>query len=168
VDYDRDADLSKYRTFAWANTPETSLEKVNPFMHSKIVNSIEYYLTEGGLTENTDDPDLFVTYHTNGKEEVRVDTSHFGYGYGGGYYASPYWGGGYYGSVGIGTSTSTVRKYVRGTLLIDIWDARKNTLVWRGGAEDVVKSDPVKVAKQIDRALAKIVKKWDSMKKKRR
>jgi hypothetical protein len=163
VDYDKDADYDSFKTFSWAPTSDTSLEKVSPFMHSRIVNEIEFYMTEGGLIEDNDNPDLFVTYHTNSKDEVRVDTSNYGYGYGGGYYRNPYWGG-YGGSMG--SSTTTVSNYTRGTLIVDIWDAESKTLVWRGAAEAVVKEKPEAQSKQIDKMLAKMVKKWKSTKRK--
>ena len=31
---------------------------------------------------------------------------------------------------GTGTTTTTVREYTRGTLIVDVWDARTNKLVW--------------------------------------
>ena len=47
-------------------------------MYSRIKNAIEYYLTEGGLTENLEEPDLYVTYHTNSMEEVQLSTTGLG------------------------------------------------------------------------------------------
>src|SRR5690348_17091865 len=38
-------------TFAWQDTPDTSLEGQNPFMHSLIKNTIEAELATSGLTE---------------------------------------------------------------------------------------------------------------------
>jgi len=160
VDYDRDAINNDYKTFAWGDTPETSLRGESPFMHSRIKNAIEHYLTEGGLTEDTEDPDLYVTYHTSSKEEVQFYTTSLGYGYGPGWGWDPYWGG------GMSTSTTSATTYERGTLVIDIWDAKKEEIVWRGSASAVVKENPEKLAKQIDNALKKMIKKYDKMKQK--
>jgi len=165
IDYDKNADFGSFKTFAWAETAETSLEDISPFMHSRIVNAIQYYITEGGLIEDDSDPDLFVTYHTDSKNEVRINTDSFGYGYGGGYYRNPYWGG-YGGYGGMGSTTTTVTEFTRGTLIVDIWDARSKELVWRGAAEAVITEKPDAQAKQIDKMLAKMVKKWHSMKRK--
>lgn len=165
VDYDKDADYDAFKTFSWSPSSETSLEKESPFMHSRIVNEIQFYMTDGGLIEDDENPDLLVTYHTNSKDEVRLDTSHYGYGYGGGYYRDPYWGGyGGYGSMG--SSTTTVTNYTKGTLIVDIWDAKTKTLVWRGAAEAIVKEKPQAQSKQIDKMLAKMVKRWKSTKRK--
>jgi hypothetical protein len=94
VDYDRSADFDSYRTFAWAETPQTSVRDESPLTHSRIKNAIEHYLAEGGLAENNEQPDVYVTYHTSSKEEVTYNTSSFGVGYGGGWGWDPYWGGG--------------------------------------------------------------------------
>jgi hypothetical protein len=163
VDYDRSADFNSYKTFAWARTPDTSLEGQSPLMHSRVKNAIEYHLTTGGLTQVTENPDLYVTYHTSSKQEVQLHTTGMGYGYGGGWGWDPYWGGG---MGGMGSSTTTSTTYERGTLIIDIWDARKKEAVWRGSAQAVVKDNPQKQAKQIDKALQKISKKFEKMRAK--
>jgi hypothetical protein len=159
VDYDRSANFEAYKTFAWGETPETSLQGESPLMHSRIKNAIEYHLTEGGLVEDTENPDLYVTYHTNSKEEVQLSTTGMGYGYGGGWGWDPFWGG----MGGMGTSTTTSHTYERGSLIIDLWDAKSKQAIWRGTAQAVVKQNPQAAAKQIDKAIAKIVKRFDKM-----
>ncbi len=167
VDYDRSAMSNEYKTFAWAKTPETSLQSESPLMHSRIKNAIEYHLTEGGMIENTENPDLYVTYHTSSKEEIQLHTTSMGYGYGGGWGWDPYWGGGMgMGMGGMGSSTTTSSTYERGSLIIDLYDAKKKEAVWRGTAESVMKQNPQKAAKQIDKAVDKIVKKFDQMRAK--
>jgi hypothetical protein len=162
IDYDKEADFDSYKTYSWAKTEETSVKDESPLMHSRMVNAIEYYLNKGGGVEVEENPDLYVTYHTNSKEEVQLSTSYYGYGYGGGWYRDPYWGGGY----GMGGSSTTAYTYTRGTLIIDIWDAKEKKMVWRGAAEAIVKEKPEKQAAQIDKALAKMVSKWQNMKAK--
>ena len=159
VDYDRKAIKNDYKSFAWGPTPETSLGGESPLMHSRIKNTVEYYLTEGGLIEDTKDPDLYVTYHTNSSEEVRYNTTTFGYSYGSAWGYNPYWGG-----MGGGTtSTTTAQSYQRGSLIIDIWDARTKEIVWRGTAEATVTSNPEKGAKKIDKALKKMIKQYQKL-----
>jgi hypothetical protein len=161
VDFAREAPFETYNTFAWAPTAETSLEQSYPLIHSRLKNTIEQYLTRGGMIEDTKDPDLYVTYHTSSKTELNVDTTHFGYGYG------PGWGWyrGYYGA-GMGSSTTTVREYERGTLIVDIWDARKKELVWRGSASGIIPEDPNKVSGKLDKFVANMVKEWEKIKRK--
>jgi hypothetical protein len=163
IDYDKDYDTSGIETFAWNETSETSVADTNPLLHSRIVNGIEYYLTLGGAREVTDSPDVYVTYHASTRKELSVDTTVHGYGYpsGWGYYGRrPY---GYHG--GYGTATTTVRTYDKGTLIVDVWDTASKQLVWRGTADNItVTSNPTKMEKRIDKALKKMVNKWQKIK----
>ena len=166
IDYDKDYDAASLKTFAWADTQENSLEQSNPLLHSRIVNGIEYYLTLAGASEAESDPDVYVTYHTSTKEELSVNTSHWGYGYPGGWAY-----GGYYGHYGYpyggGLASTTVSTYQRGTLVVDVWDASTKQLVWRGTAADItVSENPGKMEKRIDTALKKMVSTWKKIKAK--
>jgi len=152
VDYDQSVDFTSFKTFAWGPTPETSVKGESPLMHSRIKNSIEFHLTEGGLVEDTENPDLYVTYHGSSREETRLTTTGMGYGYGGG------WGwNAHYPNF---NTTTTSHTYDRGTLIIDLWDANTKEAIWRGTAEAVVKTNPQQAAKQLEKAINKIVKRW--------
>ena len=150
VDYDRTGRFSWYKTFAWAESEETSLKGHYDLMHSRIKNAIEHHLSQGRLVENNEDPDLYVTYHASSCEAVSINTTNFGYGYGPGWY----WGG------GMGTSTTQVRTYTVGTLIVDIWDAKAKELVWRGIASDTLSEDPQKNQKIAAKALAKMFERY--------
>ena len=154
VDYDPTVDFSAYKTFTWGPTPNTSLSGESPLMHSRLKNGIEYYLVEGGRIEVDEDPDLYVTYHTNTTDELAFSVAGMGYGFSSGWTWDPYWGGMHGFSGGGGTSTTTVTTYERGTIVIDIWDAHTKTIVWRGTAEAVLKENPKKGAKQVEKARA--------------
>ena len=165
IDYDKDYDRDSMKTFAWAATDDTSLADSDPLMHSRIMNGIEYYLTLGGLGEDVENPDVYVTYHTSTRKEISVDVSNYGYGYSAGWGSYgrryPSYGGSY------GTSSATVRSYDKGTLVLDIWDAASKKLVWRGTAVDITVSDnPERMKKRVDKALKKIVDKWRKIKAK--
>jgi len=166
IDYDKEYEFDSPETFAWAKTSETSVEDANPLMHSRIVNAIEHYLTMGQLREVESDPDLYVTYHTSTKENLSLNTTSFGYGYPGGWYGG-YYGGYGYGGMGMGSSSTTVSTYETGTLVVDAWDPKTEKLVWRGTATNMtVAANPDKMMKRIDKALSKIVKKWQNLKAK--
>ena len=157
VDFDRSGRFSWYKTFAWAETEETSLKGHNDLMHSRIKNAIEHHLSQGRLRENVDDPDLYVTYHAASSTAMRVSPVSFGVGYGGGWARDPYWG-------GVGVPTARSSTYEQGTLIIDIWEAETKKLVWRGVAVDVFFDDPKKADKKINKAIEKMIKKWRKMK----
>lgn len=162
VDYDRSGRFSWYKTFEWVDSDETSLEGTNDLMHSRIKNAIEHYLSQGRLKEVTEDPDLYVTYHAGTVEEVRVDARNYGYAFPGSWAWDPYWFGP--GGTGTAVSTTNVSTYTAGTLVIDIWDAREEKLVWRGTAIDVFSDNPDKSDKKINKAIEKMIKQWRKMK----
>jgi len=174
IDYDRDYDRSKIKTFAWAESGEATLEHTEPMLHSQIVITIAEYITEGGLTQVDSDPDVYFTYHGSSKEEMTINTASIGYSYPTGWAYSSYGGyGGYYGqhyggvySGYAGVSTAMVNSYQVGTLVVDVWDARTETIIWRGiAAEIVVPENLVKLDKKVDKALRKMTAQWRRMKK---
>lgn len=73
----------------------------------------------------------------------------YGYGWGGGGWAG-------------GTSTTSVREILIGTLVIDMADAKKNELAWRGmGVKEVnTQAKPEKRDKSINEAVKKIFKNY--------
>ncbi|PWB70553.1 MAG: hypothetical protein C3F15_13820 [Holophagae bacterium] len=155
VDYDRNAIGRDYKTFAWQDTGPT-VQEFAPLMHTRIKNGIEHYLTTRGFIEKLDNPDLYVTYHTNSKEEFQFSVTGYGYGYGAGWAWSPYWG-----SIGMGSASTTVSTYDKGTLVVDIWDAKTKEIVWRGTATAAIPEDPKKAEKIINKALEKMVKQFN-------
>jgi hypothetical protein len=158
IEYDRDAPFGSYRTFAWYDTPRVSLADTAAFMHSRIKNAIENELTRGGLIEDTEDPDLLVTYYGEEWDEVKVSTAHVSYGYGPGWY-SPYRGPSY------AAGGSAVTTYPKGTLIIDIADARTQKLIWRGTSTGTISENPDKFRKKIEAAISKLARKWKRMSK---
>lgn len=156
VDYDRWARMTTYRTFAWLDTPETSVVIQSPLMDEHIKNAIIEQMASGRLDLVESDPDLYVTYHLSLGDKLRVNTMSLGYGYPGSWYWDPYWGGAY--------TTTSVSTYTEGTLVIDVWDARTKLLIWRGSATAEVASTSEKNTKKIDKAVKKIAAKWQKMK----
>ena len=159
VDYDSYADFSKYKSFAWVDTNTTSLKLDYPEVDSLIKNNIEYYLVKGGLIEDLEDPDIRVTYHGSSEVQSQFMTSTFGYSYGAGWTWGPYWGP----QVVSGSMTTEFKK---GTLIIDIWDARKKEALFRGTVVKIHGDDPMKAVKDIDDGIDKIVKTFRKMRAK--
>jgi hypothetical protein len=164
IQWDEAYDFSTIKTFQWDAHPDSSLEKRNPFMHSRVVTAIEYELTASGLTEVQSNPDVFVTYHTSTENKVRLESDSYGYGFGG--YGTVGWG--HYG-YGVGyaspvSTTTRVVEYDEGTLVVDIWAAKTKQLIWRGTATRVFSEDVKKAESQV----VKIIKSMASQSKKLR
>jgi len=159
VDYDTYADFDSYKTFAWVDTDTTSLKMDFPEVDSLIKNNIEYYLVKGGMAEDTEDPDVYVTYHASTQNQTQFMTATFGYSYGAGWAWGPYWGPRM-------VSGTVATEFERGTMIIDIWDARKKEALFRGTVTKIHADDPMKAIKQIDNGIDKIVTKYREMRAK--
>jgi hypothetical protein len=148
-DYDRAADFSRFRTFAWKEgTPAGE-----PSLDRRIVAAIEAQLAAKGLTRTNENPDLYVVYHLGADVQKSLNGSISGHGYG------PYgwgWGSGFE-SINIRESAVLV-----GMLVIDMADAAKREIVWRGlAAGDVdIHAKPEKRDAKVDKAVAKILKNY--------
>jgi len=161
IDYAHDYDFSKDETFQYVNTEESNA--ANPMMADRIEALIKQKLKEGGATEVTENPDLYVTYHITTEQQTSYTTSSFGYG---GYYGG--WGG--YGGFGYGgygpgmtSSTTTAHNYTEGTLIIDAYDGAEKKMIWRATGTVTVKDQPEKQIKQVEKILTKIGKKWEKI-----
>jgi len=142
TDYDPQVDFSRFKTWTWMEgTPAP-----DPFSQQRIEDAIEAKLAEKGLVKaEGDEADLVVVTHVSVSAEKQVDVTHFG-GYGGRYG----WRAGY------GSSYVNVRDINVGTLVVDLVDAEKQELVWRGMASDTVANKPQKSEKKIRKAVSKM------------
>jgi hypothetical protein len=153
-DFNKEADFGSFKTYAHKDGTKVGQELID----SRIMAAIDAQLAEKGLTKSDANPDVFVVYHV--AFDKQKDISTFSSGYGGGY--GPYgwgWGGG--GWAG-GTSTTQVRDILIGTLVIDLADAKKGQVAWRGmGTKTVdVQTKPEKRDKNINNAVKKIFKNY--------
>ena len=152
-DFDKGANFAAYKTYAQKDGTKVG----QPLIDDRIAAAIDSSLATKGFTKS-DKPDVFVVYHV--AFDKTKDISTFSSGYGGGY--GPY-GWGYGGGWGGGTSTTQVRDILIGTLVIDLADAAKNQMVWRGMAvkEGInPQQKPDKLDKIITNAVNKIFKNY--------
>lgn len=156
IDYAHDFDFGSVKTFQYADTPESNI-KGNDLMAARVVEMIKKELRDGGLTEVSSDPDLYVTYHYAAEDKKSWSTSNFGYG---GYWDA--WGG--WGiSPGMGSSVTREYTYTEGTLVIDAYDSNEKKMIWRGSGTVTVKEKPEKQIKQVEKILRKLGKRWDKI-----
>ncbi len=124
-----------------------------------IERAIDEQLAQKGLTKVEKDGDLLVAYHAAIREEKSINLNGMAWGdrgWGG-------WGGwGGYGGMldaSINGQTSTIPI---GTLVVDLYDPARKQLVWRGEASKTidVKRDPDKNYKNLQKAMAKLFRKY--------
>ena len=148
ADYDKRANFSGYKTFAF----KKGTDAPTPFAQERIVSAIAAQLKARGMSES-ETPDVFVYTHVQISTETRVDTTGFGYG---GYPGWGGWGGGF------ATSSAQITEVPIGTLVTDIVDAKSNELIWRGVATDTLLTNPTpeKSEKRINKAVTKLFYKY--------
>jgi hypothetical protein len=152
-DFEKSANFAAFKTYAHKDGTKVGQELID----NRLVNAIDAQLASKGLSKVESSPDLFVVYHVALDKEKDIST--YSSGYGGGY--GPYgwgWGGGWAG----GTTHTQVRDVLVGSLVIDLADAKKGQLVWRGiGQKEIdTNAKPEKRDKSINNAVKKIFKNY--------
>lgn len=134
-DFDSTFEFTRPKTFTWT----TRENKEFPFAHPRIINAIEAQLTAKGMLGVDAGGDVNVAYHVAlGK---RTEITDWGY--------RPRWG-----------NSIDVYQYTEGTIVVDMIDATHDKLVWRGSASDAVSDKPETNEKRMNKAMAKLFKKF--------
>jgi hypothetical protein len=145
VDFDAAANFGAIKTFsikvgtAWGNT----------IGEKRVMDEFTQALTEKGWKLTPEGrADAQVVVHGAGEKKRDLNTFYSGmggYGYRG-------WGG------GMGTATTTVNEYTVGTLVVDIFEAKSKSLMWRGIAQDELSDKTEKNIKKLGKASDKMFK----------
>ena len=157
VDFDKNTDFSKYKTYAFSTGTPTPVTLTN----QRIEQAIEAQLVAKGLTRVASNSDLSVVYHCAVDKRTQLNTTSigdWGWGPGWGRYVGWGWGPGWGGSGG--DAVTKVEEILVGQLIVDVGDAAAKRYIWRGTASDTVSSNPEKNAKTINKAVKKMFEKF--------
>ena len=146
TDFDPGADFSTFETFQYKESDQ-SLSTSSPLTDRRIVDAITREITASGLTEADSEPDVYVTYYTSTQDQLQFNTVYTGVGTGWGRWG---WRG------GMSSSQTRATTWTEGTIVIDVWDASENQLVWRGVVTDTIRDNPDKNAATIDRGVERV------------
>lgn len=150
-------DFAKYKTYKWVRVPNAQYP--NQILDGQIMQSIDAQLGLKGLSKiEGDTADLYVAYQAAVNQEKQWNS----YSTGGDMWGYGRWGGwGGYGG-GMSTTTTTSSTISIGTINLDIYDVATKTQIWRGEASKTLGSgkDPNKVKKNLDKAMAKMLKNY--------
>jgi hypothetical protein len=145
-DFDRAADFSKFRTYAWVRGTNLT-DELN---HKRVVHSIDTQLGAKGLTrvEAGANPDVLVAYHASFDKNLQINA-----------YASG-WGGPRFG--GLRSGTATTQEILTGTIVVDMIDASTKAIAWRGTASSDINpaAKPEKREKNINKTAEKLFKNY--------
>ena len=157
VGYDKNVDLSSFKTFDYRDALAASVVDKAPPVHEMIKLLIIEKLQNGGMEWVEEDPDVLVTYHTETDQAMRMNVTLYNYSYSAGWWWSPLWGSG-----------MDVSSWSQGTLIVDIWNPMTENIVWRGAVVAVVPENPspAKAQKTIEKALNLMSKEFHKMRRK--
>jgi hypothetical protein len=148
VDYDKAANFGTIKTFSL----KLGTTWGNEISQKRVTDEITQALTGKGWTVAPEaQADALVVLH--GATETKRSLNTFYSGMGGGY---GYRGWGRMG--GTGTATTTESEYTIGTLVVDIFDAKSKSLLWRGAAQDELSDKTEKNIKKLGKASDKLFK----------
>jgi hypothetical protein len=159
--FDKDTDFSKFKTFKWVTIKDSKLDDLRD---KQIKDAVEAELAKKGLTKTeAGTADLYVGYQAGIGTEKQFTSYNTGWGYGPGWYGGGWYGGGgvWHGGGGGMTTGQTSTIYV-GQLAVDFYDSKNHDLVWRGVASKTLdpKAKPEKQQKNLDKAVAKLLKNY--------
>jgi hypothetical protein len=136
-DFDHAVNFRAFKTWAWYPQQPRDAEGgpakgYESFLDKRMRASVASEMTQKGLTEVTSSPDIYVAYSARVEDKQQVSPYYNGLGYPYGY------GYGYY-----GRGYSPVTQYKAGTVVIDIIDAHRKELAWRGTGQAQVNQNTI-------------------------
>src|SRR5271170_2977048 len=144
VNYNRAQDFSQYHTYAWGGNNANQIR--NSILAQEAQTDITASLQGKGLTmvAESENPDLIVVISGGMKEQTSYQTWGGGLGWGG-------WG---------GMGTITPEQSTVGTLIVDIYDAKGKSLVWRGVGQNTLSTNGNKNTQMVQKAVSKMFQQY--------
>lgn len=166
IEKDKSADFSKYKTYAWAEKPETNEAKKarrNELTEANIRNSVNQQLQKIGWKEVDKNPDIMVNYEllVDRTEKEQKDAV-YSPSYTRSYYnrytgrVNTYYYPGQFS--GYDTYTTTVKE---GTVTVTMIDNKTDKAVWQGWITSEIDSRKM-TGKEIDQSVKTIFRKFDA------
>jgi uncharacterized protein DUF4136 len=140
-DYDHSANFGQYKTFSWEK-----VQTKDPLMVDRIKDAVNGALSAKGWTLVPSGGDVGVFAIETTQSQQTLDTFYNGFGGG------RRWGG--FG--GFGDATTTVDTYKVGTLVVDLFDAKTEKLIWRSSSSDTLSNNADKNTKNLGKGVNKM------------
>jgi hypothetical protein len=141
VNYNHSQSFTQFHTYAWGSDNANKVQ--DSILAQVAMQNIDTALQGKGLQKVTVDqkPDLLVTANGGLKQETSY-TAMGMRGFGG------------------GMASITPQQNVVGTLIVDLYDAKNQSLVWRGIGQDTLNNNGNKNQQLVQKAVAKMFKQW--------
>ena len=159
TDRDKDADFTNYKTFTFLGWQNDSDKIMNDLDKNRMLNAFGDELSSRQLKKADDtDADLAISLFivVEQKTSTTAYTNHYGGGgmYGGYRRGAWGWGG------GSSHTTYSENDYLKGTLVMDVYDNETKNLIWQAVATGTVNENPKKREKSIPKGVKKLMKKF--------
>jgi hypothetical protein len=141
VNYNRSQSFSQYHTYTWATDNANQIQ--NSILAQQAKSDIDSAMQGKGLqlVPASQNPDIILTASGGMKQQTSYSAMGMR-GFGG------------------GMGTITPEQNVIGTMIVDLYDAKTKSLVWRGIAQDTLSNSGDKNSKLVSKAVVKMFKQW--------
>jgi hypothetical protein len=165
-DYDSSMPFGSYKSYRWSGDGSAGIEDDalarNPLIYKHIRAAVNRELqAKGFVLKETGPVDFLVSTHAGIRERVTVGPPTFSFSYHRGYYRrgfgyypafwyDPYW------------PYPQLTYYEEGTVIIDVIDAKRNDIAWRGVVTSILNNheSPEEMHRQIDISVMKVLAKF--------
>jgi hypothetical protein len=141
VNYNHSASFSQYHTYAWGSNNANQIQ--NSILAQVAQQDINSAMQGKGLqmVQESQNPDIILTANSG----MRQQTSYSAWGMRG---------------IGGGMGGITPEQNVEGTMIVDLYDAKTQSLIWRGIAQDTLNKNGNKNQQMVEKAVQKMFKQW--------
>jgi len=141
VNYNRSQSFSQYHTYAWGGDNANQIQ--NSILAQQAKSDIDSAMQGKGfqLVSESQNPDIILTASGGMKQQ----TSYQAWGMRG---------------IGGGMGGITPEQNVIGTMIVDLYDAKSKSLIWRGIAQNTLSNNGGKNSQMVSKAVAKMFKQW--------
>jgi hypothetical protein len=155
ADYDKTVDFKQFKTYSYYGWAKNSDQILNDFDKNRIEEAFANEFNKRGMTyvEKNGDITVALFIHTQQEQQVTATTTGMGGGYGGYYGYGPGWGWG----TGMATTTYNTYNYTVGTLVCEVFDTKKEQLIWQSIGKGEIEENPQKRERTIPVKVAKIM-----------
>src|SRR5271168_5229003 len=141
VNYNHSQSFAQYHTYAWGSNNANAIQ--NSILAQVAQQDIDSAMQAKGFSkvQESQNPDLILTANGGLKQQ----TSYSAWGMRG---------------IGGGMGGITPQQNVEGTMIVDLYDAKTQSLVWRGIGQDTLSNNGNKNQQIVGNAVTKMFKQW--------
>jgi hypothetical protein len=141
VNYNHSQSFAQYHSYAWGSNNANQIQ--NSILAQVAQQDIDSAMQAKGFSkvEESQNPDLLITANGGMKQETSY-TAMGMRGFGG------------------GMGSITPQQNVQGTLIVDLYDSKTKSLVWRGIGQDTLSNNGNKNQQTVQKAIQKMFKQW--------